>query len=200
MLTLQNNRLTALIVNDTSNASLSGTLLIENSGGEGGLLIALTSTVLVGEASTMTVSNSINGSGLRVFDNSTLRVNGTVVSANNAIDGLLILRGAVVRVEGANAQMQLLSNLGRGVRLGENAVGQFFNGTIISDNGGVGIESDGGSIVESSGATISGNGAGAGPDILASFGSRLTLNGNAIGILPITCDGTVLSRGDVLCP
>jgi hypothetical protein len=123
-----------------------------------------------------------------------------VVSDNNANNGLLVRRNSVARVEDASAEMQLRNNGGRGVLLTQSSVGSFLNGMTVSNNGGIGVEVDDGSSALMSGATITGNGAGAGPDVSATFGSRLTLNGNAIGILPITCDGTVLSRGDALCP
>jgi len=226
-LTLRNSTSTGLGVNDTSNAFLSGALLIENSGGDGmvvidassvnfgsvgstqilnsggpngGLLIARALAVFVGDTSSMTVSGNTNGHGLAVVDNSTLRVVSAVVSDNNANNGLSVAQNSVVRVQGTLAQMQLRNNTGRGVLLTRSSVGIFENGTTVSNNGGIGVDVDDGSSVTMSGATISGNGAGAGPDISASFGSRLTLNGNTIGILPITCDGSVLSRGDVLCP
>ena len=118
-----------------------------------------------------------------------------------------------------NLSVQIQNNVGSGMWIHQNSSANFFGGTSISgnnahglyitqnsmlyggyvtvqNNGGFGVMADD-SITTIDNSTISGNSAG---DVQLRFGSRSTLNGNTIFSLPISCDGTVLSRGTNVCP
>lgn len=73
----------------------------------------------------------------------------------------------------------------------------FTTDIFVNNKGNKGVLVNDGNSVKCINSTITGN---SGGDLILSFGSRATLNGNTIGTLPIFCDGTVLSRGDHLCP
>ena len=160
-------------VGSMSYAEITGSLSVENSG-NWGIFANINSGIYIDDPARVTVSNTAgDGVGILIVENSFV----------NAQGGLLTVE----------------DNDGSGIVATRSS--GFMTGTEISinirNNGGRGILADDGSTVNCNNATITGN---TGGDVLLSFGSRATLNGNTIGSLPISCDGTALSRGDHVCP
>lgn len=113
--------------------------------------------------------------GIHIALNSTFHLwGGSLLVENIEGDGIQVIEGSILKLEGPALSTKIIrNNTGRGV---------------FVDDGGT---------IKISGSSITGN---AGGDLKLEFGSRATLNGNTIGSLPISCDGTVLSRGDNVCP
>lgn len=111
----------------------------------------------------------------------------------NIGDGITIVTGSTAEFW---PEVQITENKKNGIFCG--SASEFIAGTILIQNNDLwGIWADNGSMIDSNNSTISDNISG---DIKLEFGSRATLNGNTIGSTPITCDSTVLSRGDTVCP
>ena len=171
----------------------------------------------VGGSSTATASG--NGeNGFFVFESSHLNAGGTILTENNGGSGVELLSSSHLNAR-PDTELQILNNsiglfvhqmsranLHQGTKVIEanrneglfvtaNSLVEANNIKIVG-NAGPGMEVDN-STIDISRSTISGNG---GPDVTGSFGAHLILNGNTIGKLPISCDGTVLSRGDAVCP
>jgi hypothetical protein len=155
-----------------------------------------------------------------VQDGSSARISGTVTIADNVAgagqpgNGIWVLRNSQLRI---GAGVQILNNARHGVEIAQQSNGRFDIGLVISNNVVNGLRVADNSSIFATGISVTGNTGGGmavddstsnvsnsvftgngGSDINASFGSRLTLNTNTIG--PITCDGTVLSRGSTMCP
>jgi hypothetical protein len=217
-LTTRNNGDIGLSVAGTSNAEIYGNIIAENNG-DNGLLVFLSSSAMFDDGSSIEVRGS-GGNGIQIYENSELRAEGTVVSENNAHAGIMAMRSSTLVLYGASLPAEIRNNDGIGIDISHNSTGRFNPGTVIHDNsgdgllvhkesciyaegfkvqnnGGKGLSGDDGSNVHCVNATINGN---TGGDVSLTFGSQSTLNGNTIGSLPISCDGTCLSRGDAVCP
>lgn len=207
---------------EEANAEIRGSLLIENEGWRG-VFLHLSSSLTIIHPAVATIRGNAD-EGIVVSDNSTVTVDrwtgGKIVITNNSSDGIMANRNSLVQLYN-DAQ---ISNNGRtGVAIYGNSTGFFGRGTVIQgnssnglnivddsmlsasgilveNNSGKGIFADNGSTLNCNNSIITGN---TGGDVDLSFGSRATLNGNTIATLPISCDETVLSRGDTpghLCP
>jgi len=211
-------------VAETSNAEIGGTVLIDGNG-EYGMFVFNSSSLGIADTAKVTVTGTTGGYGvgISVLDSSSLNAwGGTLVVENSAGTyghGVWALRGSNVEFLGTNLSVEIRNNGGSGVQILQNSSGRFGDGTVIHENAGEGILVYGDSMLDASDirsqnngkfgissdgstiairtSTISGN---TGGDVNLLFGSRSTLTGNTIGTTPISCDGTVLSRGTHVCP
>jgi hypothetical protein len=154
-------------------------------------------SVLRANGGAYTVENN-TGSGFEVFRNATLSLRNrgsglTAAVQNNGGDGITLYQQGCLR---ADEGLSITGNGTNGILLAQASEADL-GGLSVTANGTWGISADDGSGLVCGGSTVSGNSSG---DIVLQFGSRSSLNGNTIGTTPITCDGTVVSRGDVVCP
>lgn len=162
------------------------------------------------------------GIGIGVYENSILRANGgTFLITGNEQSGIEVGRHSTLslRDKGAGLDANISTN-GYGInawqtatlRIGDGAVisnnsgtgiylGQISSGDIrdvtIQNNGDWGISVDDGSSLKLENSAINTNTAGS---IELSFGSRANLSGNTLSPASLSCDASVLSRGDLNCP
>jgi len=160
-----------LQLHGSSYAEITGTLLVEGSGNRG-IFVTLNSTIEIGESADITVRTIAgSGYGIEIVDGSSVNANsGSMIVENNNTDGIRALRSSRLRT-------------------GTSFLAQ------IRNNGRMGVWLNDGSTADCSNSTITGN---PGGDVVLSFGSRASLYGGTIG--NISCDGTVLIRGDYGCP
>ncbi|MBW1680889.1 MAG: right-handed parallel beta-helix repeat-containing protein [Deltaproteobacteria bacterium] len=216
-----------LRVTKTSNAGLEGATLEVRSNGFLGLLVENSSSLYMGNTTTVTgnpgygvcvvrasvfrvggtgvltakETSRINdyhpGAGIGVFDASSFSAWGKVTLQDNESDGLMAYRGAIVKFY--NATVTSITNNGRnGIGLYRNSTCDMDGGVTISSNV-KGVVADD-STLSMSQCSVTDNPSGANPthDVGLYFGARGTFSGNSIGNLE--CDGTALSRGDRTCP
>jgi hypothetical protein len=95
------------------------------------------------------------------------------------------------------AAVQLENNTNAGLNVSSNSVAtNVIAGQLTIRGNGTGLRVDRGGNVTIVGATIETNTT----DVNLTFGALVSLTNNTIGMLPITCDSTVLSRGTTVCP
>ncbi len=214
--TVTNNGRHGILVFESSNLRLFGTNLID-SNGEDGLHVSRASNASL--RGTLTISNN-NRVGLFVLQTSmAFFEGGNLIIENSSSDGVEVLRTAqLVFQELTSAISVEIRNNGRhGVSVFQGSEARLAAGVTIKDNtssglhlfgnsgatvtditmtntGSVGVSSNG-STVSITGSTITGHAV----DIDAGFGTVINLAGNVIGVLPISCDPTVLSTGDTIC-
>jgi hypothetical protein len=218
-----NNIGNGLVVADASTSEIKGGILSENDGSIG-LAVARSSSVFIENEGSFTArSIKGDGQGIYIAETSSVRVRGNVLIENNEGDycaGIFVARQSSLRLSGSNLSVEILNNkgfgiwavhqstvwIGPGVKIHNNTndglniylnCELFADNLFVQDNGGRGITANDGSIVRCNNSTITGN---AGGDVNLEFGSRSSLDGNTIGSLPISCDNTVLSRGNHVCP
>jgi hypothetical protein len=157
-------------------------------------------------------------------ENSSLNVyGGEVKIRRNDAGGLQALRNAFIRLQSAGLvalDAQINNNTGNGVEVNQDASIRFDQGTTIQNNTARGIWLLGGShgnlsrivvrnndddgieaqdtSLQLTDSTLTGNQGDA--DLSLHTGTRVFLNGNTIGILPIKCNETVVSTGNPVCP
>lgn len=217
-----------LHVSESSDAGLSGAAMEITNSGNNGILVFLSSSVWMANTTTVTsnrgygvgvarassfhvgqsgwltvsetifVQNSHPGAGIGVFDGSSFGSDGGKVTLrNNASDGLMTARSASIWFS-STANVSITDNGRNGVGLYENSSCDMDGGVNISSNAS-GIVADDGSTLDMTGCTVTGNpSVGPQQDVVLRFGARGTFNGNTIGVLQ--CEGTALSRGNLLCP
>lgn len=214
-----------LFINRTSAAKIAKRLEITNVAGEG-LGVSRSSSFLTVDTANVIVSNtSIDGIGIDIGDNSTLRAQGgTFEIKDNTGAGIDVGRNSSLdlRNRGAGLNVTINGNQGHGILLyqqgslrndanciisGNAGDGLYMDGSSeaslrgisIQDNTGWGINvRDGASINIAASSTIQGNQGGAG-DISLQFGARSTIYNSSIGTV-LSCDSTVLSSGNTTCP
>jgi len=103
-----------------------------------------------------------------------------------------------LRDRGAGLTARIRNNLAEGILVYAQSVAKIDAETSITGNTGWGIDAGDGSSIIISNSTIQNNNGTQG-DINLHFGARSTLNSNIIGT-PLSCDLSVLSRGDAVCP
>lgn len=211
-----------ILVSSASSAFLTGTVAA-NENQEQGILVDGASSLLTTSQTTVhasnngsrgimvlgsskasfsgaTVTTNTNGSwGIQVSQSSflTINANGSVSSAGNALDGIGVFDGGGLLLS-SGATILSENNARSGINLFTEATIITLEGSTLTlrNNPGNGLFMSDGSSVRIDNSTITGNG---GIDIRATFGSRLIGNGgNTVGV--ISCDNTVLSQGDILCP
>lgn len=226
---LEANGTAGMMVNLSSSVYLAASnLQILNNIGYG-LLIARTSTVYVNDGAEISVNGTSGGDGIGIYigENSTLFLRGQLTVENTSGyygNGINMSRNSVMRFTNPASIVQIRNNTGVGVYIFSNS---HFESTFkadvsihnntkngisvavdsqlraagikVQDNGSWGISADEGSNVYLADSTINGNSADAW-DIVLWFGSRISLYRNTIGKLPIYCETSVISRGDVKCP
>lgn len=226
--TITDNGSEGLLVFASSNLTLDGFTLIEGNGfndalGIGALHInRLSNARLVG---TLEIRGNTDF-GLSIVEHShTFLETGTLVIENNDRHGIFLARNSHVQLRGllTGIDVKIRGNGGDGIFLDHDSGARLSSGTAISNNSGDGISCRQNSSVIANGILINGNdddginvddcsadirdstirrgviGPPTNPAVIASFGSRLTLFGNSISG-GITCDSSVLSRGDTVCP
>ena len=210
-------------VNLSSSLWLGGNMEVLNNTGYG-IFVIRTSSLEIYDNGSATVESTkyrdgtAQGIGIGIWEGSAMRMLGTLLIEDNDSDGLQIGRSshAALRGTGSNAEIKL--NRGKGVDILYHSSGRFDGVAVITDNtlDGImvrgnseltayaidaqnnherGVAADDGSSISISNSTITGNWVN---DVVLTFGSRASLYGGTIGT--ITCDGTVLSRGDHVCP
>ena len=132
------------------------------------------------------------GHGVEVIINSS----GAIIRCrieDNGGDGIHVSQNATVNIQDTT----ITSNDGQGIGAYTHAFVQAYEdvGSSITANGMHGVNAWNGAIIEIHNATITGNTNG---DVNASFGSRIRFPGSTIG--GISCDDSVLSQGDWVCP
>lgn len=164
-----------------------GTFTCDNNGGVGILIWDGSVDFTYGS-----VELSHNLSGATVWSNGELTLdNGSTVISGNVNFGLRIRRSSKLSID---APATIASNGMDGVAL-ENGSSAVLAYDEIADNAGKGVSVDGGS-VQMAGSELTGNTAG---DLSLGFGAHGDFQGgNSAG--SVSCDGTVLVRGDLACP
>jgi hypothetical protein len=202
-------------VTETSTVRLLGTCEVHGNR-EAGMVITRGSSALFLADRVHTTDNAW---GILVLRHSSMALAGeqsTILAEENTLDGMIVADGSNLRLDGG--QITSTRNGSRGLAFGQatfgllagtmllehNPTGLMLNDAstmtvfpagdlIIQGNTTAGLVADNRSTVHmTNGGTITGNGT----DVVLLFGSVGTFNGNTIGT--ITCDETVLLRGDTL--
>ena len=197
-LSVDQSGLIGIVVTDEAQiqmSSMSQVSTIDNLGG--GLVIQLQSHVTVHGGTHLMVSR--NGSGIAVVDD------GSIIYGPVTID-VIGNRGFGVQVgqladwtlfPGVLPNLTIADNLGPGFLVIRNAFVRLRENTTITGNAGPGL------VVDEAGVAIRGttiqnnNPAG---DVFLAFGAKATFDGGNTFGTPIVCDGTVIARGQFLCP
>lgn len=202
-----------LASNGTSLIAGANCVLVVNDHTSAGMQLQQgSSALLIGNGTAVRVVASGNPTGIVTLD-STLAA--SMVELTTNYHGARVLDGSHVTLYGGNiAQNDMLGiSVGRGasllasearnaLRVADNAIGvavessafAYLDGLEIADNAEVGLVADGAGL-EVWRAQASGNGI----DATLSFGARVDfLGGNSFGT--VTCDTSVIVRGDVGCP
>lgn len=183
----------ALQLGGGSSASVNNSTITNNAGG--GINLFNGSTLSMSNSTVSNNQGTLFGGGLSLFDNCSASLNTVGISGHtNANTVVHIGLNSTVL---ANS-LTVTNNGHQGIFVGETSGFVSDTGLMVTSNSGGGISVDE-SHIRLQNATITGNGGTGGADLSASFGARLNLNtGNTIGT--ITCDTTVLSRGNTVCP
>jgi hypothetical protein len=174
--------------------------------------------ILVSQSSSLRTEGildiSTSGSGILVSGSSSMRAEGGKIDIWRNGRGILIRSGSTIELKGPDPESHYnIYNGSSGIAIAENSFGDF-NEVKIFDNTGLGlsvgsnsqvsayditiernvggVKADGGSVFLE--GVINGNGL---VDVNLIFGAHAILSGN---IGTISCDGTVLIRGDEECP
>lgn len=199
-----------------SKASVQSSSLTTRNNSEHGIQIFSSEVTLIGGS---TVSSGNGKFGIFVFESSNLNLGGDAFVEDNKDDGIHLNRSAHLNAR-PDSNIRIRNNTGHGLSVFNQSSVDLVQGTVttIEGNGKFGLEASGNtriglndidilsndlggievndSSLSISDSTITGNGD---TDFSAFFGSRITLNNNVIGITPISCDISVISRGDILC-
>jgi hypothetical protein len=219
---VENNGHYGISLEPHSSAALEGSMQSLNNYGYG-LLIDKSSAFAVRESGMLTVSGTSGGlgTGILISAASALRVNGGLLVENTAGQygkGIDVIRSSSLALQGSSLDAKIRNNQAEGVFIGGNSSGRFDVGTEIygntteginassnsnigatnisvHDNGRNGIKALWGSFIVVKDSSIINNTA---RDINLSLGAVSYMSGNTIGT--ITCDETVDSQGDFVCP
>jgi len=144
-------------------------------------------------------SDSNTGHGIEIWRNATisLRELGTGIfasSENNSGNGVNISQQGSLRTDESFA---VNNNTGNGIAISGNSECRLI-ALAVQGNGERGINAFDGSSITINDSTISTN---TGGDIVLGFGSRANLWNNNYGTTPVfSCDSSVLTIGDTICP
>jgi hypothetical protein len=223
-ITVENNDHYGIILEPHSSAALEGSMQSLNNNGFG-LIIDKSSALAVRDSGMLTVSGTTGGHGIGILvsESSALRVNGGLLvekTTGQYGKGIDVIRSSSLALQGSSLDAKIHDNQAEGVNIGQGSSGRFDAGTEIydntlhgintsgnssiyttnvsvHDNGGNGIKAFQGSFIDVKDSSIVSNTSG---DINLSLGAVSFLNGNTIGGGGITCDSTVDSQGDIVCP
>jgi hypothetical protein len=161
-----------------------------------GLTIQLQAHTTLHGGTRLTVSR--NGSGISVVDDGSLIYGPvTLEVTNNRGIGVLVGQLSDWTVFGGpTPNLTISDNLGPGFLVIRNSFARLRENALITNNGGPGLSVDE-SHVAVRGVKIQNNPAG---NVILTFGSRATFDGGNTFGTPISCDGTVLARGQFTCP
>jgi hypothetical protein len=189
-----NNADNGIHVSTTATGFFNGATITTT--GNGGLGVRVTGTSALNVTNSMiTVQN--NSGGVGILENSNLSsTNSTFLIKDNTNIGMEVSGSSNAILNASLSASEISDNGSNGLLVTQNAYLSTGNIT-VQDNADIGVFIDDGSSAAISDSTISGN---TGADVALRFGARASLNQNTIAALPISCDGTVLSRGDTLCP
>ncbi|MDQ3254023.1 MAG: hypothetical protein M3R15_08970 [Acidobacteriota bacterium] len=190
-------------VNGNSVLEIRGATVQINNDNEFGLIAASGSQVALfgfdeSQGSTLTANgNGVAGIGL---GDTTLTVfaSNTTISAENNPMGIFLPDGGSISSPFGRGTF-LIKNNGIGLNFGQGSGANIVGGLNVQNNG-TGLLADAAGILTlvsmpPNPSSITGN---TDADVNLRFGTRSTINGVTIGT--ITCDGTVLSRGTIVCP
>jgi len=185
----------ALVTDDASVLNASDNFLI-------GITVVSGSSLFVFEGDVTTNNNGLDG--LNAFTNSNIDFDRSVVltSNNNGRNGVLLEDSTLnmfTRPPAGPPRIEAIGNARDGVAIRLDAKLDMSNNAALNStqNGNAGLSVDNGSFGGLMNANVSGN---SGPSNMSlSFGSRADfISGNNIASL--SCDGSVLSRGELSCP
>jgi len=182
--TIRDNGAGGIDVSRSASAFLD-VVTVENNTGNG-LFVSRHAVVESNGGMTVTGNSAF---GVAVGSNSHLALFNSTVENNQ--EGILIFQSSSAEI-GLFGNVQIRGNNVRGINIQDS---RLEGGNLIVENHtseGITASNSG---VSLSNSTVINNG---GDDFSAFFGSRLSFSGNTIGTL--SCDGTVLSRGDLVCP
>ena len=213
--TSTNNGGIGINVVNTSTASLPGTTHIQANTSFGIQVNRVCGLLVTGTLNVLSNGNSgviaDGGAAIRFSD-------ATIVIDGNTNNGIAVLRNSSAHLApfAATLTLQIRNNTTQGILVQEHSSVRVGTGTVITNNGDDGLQARRSSEIVALGISVTGNGGNGldidessadiststltgntGTDVNATFGSRLTLNGNTIGT--IFCDLLVLSRGSTLC-
>jgi hypothetical protein len=165
-----------------------------------GLTVVAGSTLFAFEGAIIAEGNQLNH-GVSANSNSNIDLDrgGSITAKNNGQDGIQLedsllnlfnmpgLPASQVKASG-NGRHGLSAFLGSKIDLSGDSM------LSSQNNGDAGLLADNGSAIRIINSNITGNSR----DVVLSFGARAELSGNSIGA--ISCDDSVLIRGDASCP
>ncbi len=197
-----------ILVNISSTLGLGsgGSITVQETTGEGiGIYVGEASSFFAFGGTLIVQNNKIPensdqhvdyGVGILVCRSSSLRLQGSGLAAQitaNEGHGISAYQGCSIRLDSG---VKINQNSKNGLNIAQQSV-LFGRAIEVKNNSGWGVKGDDGSSIGCENSTITDNSSGA---VQLSFGAKSTLNGNTISPTPITCDSTVLSRGDCVCP
>lgn len=210
-----------IIVGSSSGLKVKGPLNVSEFE-QAGIMVLRTSSIKMFEPALMTISNAKTTAftGLNITEGSVASAHGgTLTIEDNPDNGVSVLRNANFTIRDSAVAM-IKNNGGFGVSIGQNSscqlrdtVSEISNNasggiavsgsshfmaryTRIINNDRYGIGANEGSSILIRDAIINGNNSG--DDVNLYFGAHSSIYNSTIGT--IACDGTVLSRGDHMCP
>ena len=154
---------------------------------------------LFGQADVVSRRNGSNGISLFSKSAAELDNGATITSEDNTLNGILLEDSTLNMFNMAQfpgSELTLRSNGMAGVSVAKASVFDMGgDSTMLNQDNAVGLPLDDGSSGRVSGSTIVDN---VDQDVALTFGARAEFEGNTIGSL--SCDETVLIRGDEVCP
>jgi hypothetical protein len=204
---ISRNESESLTLNGNSHAEIRGAHLQVSNNLAGGVIISAQSSLVIfgfeaSQTSRLTTNNN-QGPGI-VIGQSQLFVAGAgfvpggiaITSSGNAGPGVLLVNGNISSPFGA-ARM-VVENNPIGMQFLQGSTATIIGGLNVRNNI-LGVDADNATgltfaSIPPNPSAIQSNGI----DIRLSFGTKSTINGVTVGT--IVCDGTVLSRGTIVCP
>ena len=146
-----------------------------------GILINLSSSAWVSEEGTITVKGTTGlGMGIFINTNSTLHVEGKIISENNSgseCAGIQVQRSSNLTLQGSNLSVNIQNNSGIGINILQHSSAQLDPGIEIHDNTGDGLFIGDNSMLYAKGTGVKNNG---GKGISADDGSSVKCNSSVI--------------------
>jgi parallel beta-helix repeat protein len=208
------NNLYGFVLSGSSIGMESGSRIEANDNGGGGIALQLSASALL--AAGTVVANGNGGPGISAESNSSVGVSGLeavgnqqgvwadgaeidlfgATVTNNVEGGVFGVDAATVILSGSSTVGNTVSNNGgSGIDISQNSF-LSLSRTTIQGNGQPGIVVDGGVVSVFWYTIVTGH---SGADVALSFGARAAFNGNPGSIGTVTCDPSVLVRGNESC-
>jgi len=212
-----------IVARDNAIIEFSGNVTISNNGGSG--LFAINSASISDRnnddagvlPATLTATGN-TGNGIAIIAGASMLNDGPVISNNNGGDGISVSQGASWRT---NSDVTANGNSGFGISVFAGTANIFsgFSGTVTATGNGFAglLVFEGGILRVIATATITGNGEGAhvfggllrvlsgtltsntGDDVRLEFGAKARFSG-LVTVGTISCDGTAITNGPIVCP